>query len=56
MTRYLLIILAVGSLAGLQIILSKDLVKEDGQVSSQTLPLDLESSKVAYETATFGLG
>lgn len=56
MKRYLFLILAVGSLASLQMILSKDLVKEDGQVSSPALPLDVETSKVAYETATFGLG
>ena len=32
------------------------LVTEDGKVSAQTLPLDKESSKVSYETATFGIG
>jgi len=32
------------------------LVTEDGKVSAQALPLDKESSKVSYETATFGIG
>ncbi len=29
---------------------------EDSIVSATALPLDLESSETAYETATFGMG
>jgi len=36
--------------------LGENLVTENGQVAAVTLPLDLEASKVAYETATFGMG
>lgn len=33
-----------------------ELVPEDGVVAARTLPLDEETSKMAFETATFGLG
>ena len=33
-----------------------ELPMEDGVVSAKTLPLDEEMSKVAYQTATFGMG
>ena len=32
------------------------LVLEDGKSAATELPLDLDSSKVKFETATFGLG
>jgi len=32
------------------------LVLEDGSVSATALPLDESTSRVAYETATFGVG
>lgn len=35
---------------------TQELVPEDGTVSAALLPLDLETSKIDYETATFGLG
>ncbi|MGY8689864.1 MAG: hypothetical protein ACKVHP_19280 [Verrucomicrobiales bacterium] len=56
MKNYLLIILGVASVAGLQMKLSEDLVSESGTVAALTLPLDVQTSKIAYETATFGLG
>ena len=36
--------------------LNQELVTESGTVSATTLPLDKETSTIAYETATFGLG
>ena len=56
MKNGLLLLLGVGCLAGMQRMLSEDLVRENGAVAAQSLPLDRESSKIAYETATFGLG
>ena len=56
MKNYLLIILGVASVAGLQMKLSEDLVSESGTVAALKLPLDVQTSKIAYETATFGLG
>lgn len=35
---------------------SEALVTEDGKVSATTLPLDQKTSKVKYQTATFGMG
>lgn len=32
------------------------LVREDGQIAEAKLPFDQEQSKLAYETATFGMG
>jgi len=32
------------------------LAKEDGEVSAIKLPLDAQTAKVKFETATFGLG
>ncbi|MGK0188854.1 MAG: hypothetical protein ACI9R3_004668 [Verrucomicrobiales bacterium] len=32
------------------------LVPEDGSISAQSLLLDRESSQIAFETATFGIG
>ena len=32
------------------------LVIEDGSVSATVLPLDESTSRIAYETATFGIG
>ena len=34
----------------------EELVLEDGQVSAAVLPFDKATSRVAYETATFGMG
>ena len=43
---------------GLQRVMSEGgkLPMEDGVVSATTLPLDVDTSKVAYQTATFGMG
>ncbi len=51
-----LLTLGVGSLAGLQIMMSEDLKTEDNSIAATALPLDLQTSKVDFETATFGLG
>lgn len=34
----------------------EQLVKEDGNVSSATLPFDQQSRDTSFETATFGMG
>ena len=36
--------------------LAETLPKADGKISATTLPLDAKTSKVKFETATFGLG
>jgi hypothetical protein len=60
MTSRALLILIVGVIAmfGLQRVMSEGgkLPMEDGVVSATTLPLDVETAKVAYQTATFGMG
>ena len=56
MKNTLLLILGVASIAGLQFLMSEDLILEGGDISAKTLPLDVKSSKTAYETATFGMG
>ncbi|MDG2123719.1 MAG: hypothetical protein P8J87_08490 [Verrucomicrobiales bacterium] len=40
----------------MRILNSEPLVPEDSTVSAQTLPLDHDTSQVAFETATFGMG
>ena len=56
MRNAFLLILGIGCVAGLQMIMSEDLVQESGAVSALSLPLAQESSTRAFETATFGLG
>ena len=56
MRKLFLLLLGIGCVAGLQMIMSEDLVQESGAVSALSLPLDKETSTRAYETATFGLG
>jgi len=41
---------------GYRTIGQEELVTEDGNITAQALPLDKETSKLAYETATFGIG
>lgn len=52
----LLITLGITIMFGFKSLRGEKLVTEDGTVSAVTLPLDLETSKVPYETATFGMG
>jgi len=52
----LLITLSITIMIGYRTLGGEKLVAENGQVAALTLPLDLETSKVAYETATFGMG
>lgn len=52
----LIITLIIVVMIGYRSIGGESLVKENGKVSATTLPLDLETSKIAYETATFGIG
>ncbi len=51
----LLITLSITIMIGYRT-LGENLVTEDGKIAASILPLDLETSKVAYETATFGMG
>ena len=51
-----IIVLTIAAMIGYTVINGEDLVTENGKVAARTLPLDLETSKVAYETATFGIG
>ncbi len=44
------------AMLGFNIIAGEKLVTENGQVAASSLPLDKETSKTAYETATFGIG
>lgn len=40
----------------MRILNSETLVAEDATVSASVLPLDHDTSKIAFETATFGMG
>ena len=51
----LLITLSITIMIGYRT-LGENLVTENGKVAALALPLDKETSKVAYETATFGMG
>lgn len=55
---FVILILGLFAMFGLHRVMSSgpNLPMEDGQVSASKLPLDEETSKVAYQTATFGLG
>ena len=46
----------IAAMIGFTALKGEDLVTENGKVDALTLPLDKETSKVAYETATFGIG
>ena len=46
----------ISAMIGYNSIANEQLVTEDGNVNAQTLPLDKETSKLSYETATFGIG
>ena len=35
---------------------TEQLVREDGEIAATALPFDKEQSKIAFETATFGMG
>ena len=52
----LLITLSITIMIGYRTLGGEKLVAENGQVAARTLPLDLETSKIKYETATFGMG
>ena len=56
MRNTLILLLAVATLTGLQFMMSETLVNEDGSVMATSLPLDKQTSEVAYESATFGMG
>ncbi len=49
-----------GAIAGLAIMVGiapgEKLSLADGKVSATTLPLDVKTAKVKFETATFGIG
>ena len=50
-------ITSIAIMFGIKSILNAEkLVTEDGTVSATTLPLDQETAKVKYHTATFGMG
>jgi len=51
-----IITLIITIMIGYKTIGQEKLVTEDGKVTAQALPLDTESSKIAYETATYGIG
>jgi len=36
--------------------IEEDLALEDGTVLAHSLPIDRESSRIEFETATFGMG
>ena len=46
----------IAAMIGFKTIGQENLVTEDGKVAAQALSLDKETSKIAYETATFGIG
>ena len=50
------ITIIIAAMIGYTALNSEALVKEDGKVDAQSLPLDKETSKTAYKTATFGIG
>ena len=54
----LILILGVFAMFGIHRVMSEGatLPMEDGVVSATKLPLDAATTKVAYQTATFGLG
>lgn len=52
----LMLSLVGGGLMTMRALTDIELVPENGVVSAKTLPLDEETSKIAFETATFGLG
>ncbi len=57
LTKLIIIITSVITvMIGYNSIAKEELVTEDGQVNAQSLPLDHETSKRAYQTATFGIG
>ena len=51
-----IITIIITIMIGYKTIGQEKLVRKDGKVTAQALPLDKESSKIAYETATFGIG
>ena len=57
MRKFIITITSViSAMIGYNSIANEQLVTEDGNVNAQTLPLDRETSKLSYETATFGIG
>lgn len=57
MRKFFIIITSViAAMIGHKTIGQEDLVTEDGKVAAQGLPLDKETSKIAFQTATFGIG
>lgn len=46
----------ITTMIGHKTIANEQLVTEDGNVNAQNLPHDKETSKLSYETATFGIG
>ena len=57
MRKFIITITSViSAMIGYNTIANEQLVTEDGNVNAQNLPLDKETSKLSYETATFGIG
>jgi hypothetical protein len=57
MRKFIITITSViSAMIGYNSIANEQLVTEDGNVNAQNLPLDKETSKLSYETATFGIG
>ena len=57
MRKFIITITSViSAMIGYNSIANEQLVTEDGKVTAQSLPLDKETSKLSYETATFGIG
>lgn len=52
----LLLTLSITVMIGYRTLGGEKLVTENGQVAAKNLPIDLETSKIAYKTATFGMG
>ncbi|MGB2402875.1 MAG: hypothetical protein ACPIA7_05635 [Akkermansiaceae bacterium] len=46
----------ITAMIGYNSIAKEELVTEDGKVSAKSLPLDQETAKRSYQTATFGIG
>ena len=57
MRKFIIIITsAIAAMIGYNSIAKEELVTENGKVTALSLPFDQETSKRAYQTATFGIG
>lgn len=46
----------ITAMIGYTVLNGEDLVTENGKVDARKLPFDKATSKIAFETATFGIG